>query len=85
MRHRLSIAGPMADRGIYPLPCYGPNDEWVFVGISSTRRLVLGPVYVPNGHSLIDAVDALWDKLDELDPVSDQDFDALRRRTMRAV
>jgi hypothetical protein len=56
-------------RGVYVAPWLGDDDELVLMGITTKGRLVCAPVVVPNGASRLAASDAIWEVLDELDPI----------------
>ena len=70
---------PRPRRGVYAAPWIGPTDELVLIAITSDCRLAVEPVIVPHGASRVDAADALYAKLDALDPVG------ARRAQLRLV
>ena len=55
------------ERGVYVMPCPGPNDEFVLFAVTSRRRLLCEPVIVPRGANHVQAADDLWERLDSSD------------------
>ncbi len=71
---------PMAvKRGVYQAPWTGPNGELVLIAITADRKLACDPVLVPHTASRVLASDAVYEKLDMLDPVG------ARRAQLRLV
>lgn len=57
----------------------GPNGEVLLLAITSRHQLACEPVLVAEGASRVERADALWDLLEEVDPLDP------RRRLLRVV
>lgn len=78
--------GTMCERGVFKLPCMGEHGEIILFAVTSERKLLGNVVTViPWGSDLNAAGEALFALLDQLDHLSDERADLLRRRVIRAV
>jgi hypothetical protein len=63
---------PLLERGVYQMPCLGPNGEIVLYAVRTNHCMVPqeagGVVLVPLGENPYPANDLLWELLDSLDP-----------------
>jgi hypothetical protein len=76
--------GQLLDRGVYKMPCMGPNGEMILFAVTSEHRYVLNSFSIlPWGSNLDAAAEAIWELLDRVDPLTDTQFDEVRRRRLR--
>jgi hypothetical protein len=60
-------------RGVYRAPVLGPNRETLIYAVDHSHCLLRDPqwVLIPVGDNPFAAMEYLWERLDELDPVPD--------------
>lgn len=75
----------LLDRGVWKAPWMGPNGEFVLLVVTSGHTLLVPPSVLALGSDYIASFDALWELLDERDPLTAADHDTLRRRRLKAV
>lgn len=86
MRMPPTVVGKLCERGVWKLGARGPSGEFILFAVDSEHRLVPDSLtIVPLGSDHIAAVDALWDRLDEVDPVTADGEQAIRRKRIQLL
>lgn len=78
--------GGLWQRGVHVAPWQGPEGELVLIAIDSHRGLLPDSITViPHGASRVDASDALWEFLEQLDPIDDSARAKIARVSLYAL
>lgn len=86
MRLPYAEIGPIQPRGLYQLPALGTSGIHAIIAVTSRGYLLDDDVFViPRGSDHVAAVDAIWDRLDVVDPIDETNADSVRRSIIRAV
>lgn len=85
MRIPNSQGSQLLTRGVWLAPWLGPSGELVLLAINRERKLAADPVVIPSGADQIEVATRLWEKLDQVDPISKEELATLRRERLKAV